>query len=223
VAANLDQSILLATLKNPRTSTGFIDRFLVASEAYHVPSIIVFNKSDLYKEKEKEKFEKVKQIYERIGYTVMLMSVNDQTGVNEVRILLKDKTTLISGHSGVGKSSFINALFPKKDIKTKEVSNWSGKGMHTTTFAQMYDLDFAGKIIDTPGIREFALMDFEPHELSHYFREMKELINECKFNNCIHVEEPGCAVKLAVESGSIAPERYISYLNILATIEEKEW
>ena len=223
VAANLDQSILLATLKNPRTSTGFIDRFLVASEAYHVPSIIVFNKSDLYKEKEMEKFEKVKKIYERIGYTVKLMSVNDQNGVDEVRILLKDKTTLISGHSGVGKSSFINALFPEKDIKTKEVSNWSGKGMHTTTFAQMYDLDFGGRIIDTPGIREFALMDFQPHELSHYFREMKELINECKFNNCIHVEEPGCAVKLAVESGNIAPERYISYLNILATIEEKEW
>lgn len=223
VAANLDQSILLATLKNPRTSTGFIDRFLVASEAYHVPSIIVFNKSDLYKEKEMEKFEEVRQIYERIGYTVMLMSVNDQTGVDEVRILLKDKTTLISGHSGVGKSSFINALFPEKDIKTKEVSNWSGKGMHTTTFAQMYDLDFGGRIIDTPGIREFALMDFEPHELSHYFREMKELINECKFNNCIHVEEPGCAVKQAVEAGSIAAERYISYLNILATIEEKEW
>ncbi|MEO7315516.1 MAG: ribosome small subunit-dependent GTPase A [Ginsengibacter sp.] len=223
VASNLDQSILLATLKSPRTSTGFIDRFLVASEAYHVPSILVFNKRDLYKEKEMQKFEEVKRMYERIGYKVMLMSVSEKTGIEEVRQLLKDKTTLISGHSGVGKSSFINAIFPEKAIKTKEVSNWSGKGVHTTTFAEMHDLPSGGKIIDTPGIREFALMDFEPHELSHYFREMKELINECKFNNCMHIEEPGCAVKVAVEEGRIAADRYISYLNILATIEEKEW
>ena len=223
VASNLDQSILLATLKSPRTSTGFIDRFLAASEAYHVPSILVFNKSDLFREKETQKFEDIKHIYERIGYKVLLMSVNDGTGIDEVRAMLKDKTTLVSGHSGVGKSSFINAIFPDKAIKTKAVSNWSGKGMHTTTFAEMHDLDFGGKIIDTPGIREFALMDFEPHELSHYFKEMKELINGCKFNNCMHIEEPGCAVKLAVEEGRIAPDRYISYLNILATIEEKEW
>lgn len=223
VAANLDQSILLATLKNPRTSTGFIDRFLVASEAYHVPSILVFNKSDLYKEKEMLQYDEIKEVYERIGYKVRLMSVNEQTGIDEVRELLKDKITLISGHSGVGKSSFINAIFPEMALKTKEVSNWSGKGVHTTTFAQMYDLAFGGKIIDTPGIREFALMDFEPHELSHYFREMSALINDCKFNNCMHIEEPGCAVKLAVEEGRIAAERYISYLNILATIEKKEW
>ena len=224
VASNLDQSILLATLKSPRTSTGFIDRFLVASEAYYVPSIIVFNKSDLYGDKEKSKFEQVRNMYERIGYKVMLMSVEEGTGVEEVRELLKDKITLISGHSGVGKSSFINVIFPDKTaIKTKEVSNWSGKGVHTTTFAEMYDLPFGGKIIDTPGIREFALMDFEPEELSHYFREMKELINDCKFNNCMHIEEPGCAVKVAVDEGRIAADRYISYLNILGSIEEKEW
>ena len=223
VAANLDQSILLATLKDPKTSNGFIDRFLVASEAYHVPAIIVFNKSDLYKSKEKEKFEHFKSIYEKIGYSVYSMSINENSGIDEVRDLLKDKTTLLSGHSGVGKSSFINTIFPENTIKTQEVSDWSGKGLHTTTFAEMFDLPFGGKIIDTPGMREFAMMDIEPYELSHYFREMKTLINDCRFNNCMHIEEPGCAVKTAVEENKISPERYISYLNILGTIDNKKW
>lgn len=223
VAANLDQSILLATLKDPKTSTGFIDRFLVASEAYHVPAIIVFNKSDLFKEKEKGKFEEIKMMYEKIGYQVLLMSLNENTGVDEVYDLLKNKTTLISGHSGVGKSSFINLIFPELLLKTQDVSGWSGKGLHTTTFAEMYDLPFGGKIIDTPGMREFALMDIEPQELSHYFPEMKELINDCRFNNCMHIDEPGCAVKSAVEEGKIATMRYISYLNILGTIDNKKW
>jgi len=223
VASNLDQSVLLATLKDPKTSSGFIDRFLVASEAYHVPAIIVFNKSDLYKTKEKEKFEELKSVYENIGYRVLLMSINDNTGVKEVHELLKDKITLISGHSGVGKSSFINSIFPGQLIKTQDVSGWSGKGLHTTTFAEMFDLPFGGKIIDTPGMREFALMDIEEHELSHYFPEMKALINECRFNNCMHIEEPGCAVKKAVEEGRISSERYISYLNILSSIDTKKW
>ncbi|HZW64171.1 MAG TPA: ribosome small subunit-dependent GTPase A, partial [Hanamia sp.] len=131
--------------------------------------------------------------------------------------------TLISGHSGVGKSSFINTIFPENAIKTQEVSGWSGKGLHTTTFAEMFDLPFGGKIIDTPGMREFAMMDIEPHELSHYFPEMKALIHDCKFNNCMHIEEPGCAVKPAVEENKISPERYISYLNILGTIDKKKW
>lgn len=223
VAANLDQSILLATLKDPKTSTGFMDRFLAASEAYHVPAIIVFNKSDLYQTKEKEKFAKVKSMYEKIGYPVYSMSINKAEGINEVKELLKNKTTLLSGHSGVGKSSFINTIFPENTLKTQEVSGWSGKGLHTTTFAEMFDLPFGGKIIDTPGMREFAMMDIEPHELSHYFPEMKALINECRFNNCMHIEEPGCAVKAAVEENKISPERYISYLNILGTIENKKW
>jgi ribosome biogenesis GTPase len=205
VAANLDQSILLATLKDPKTSTGFIDRFLVASEAYHVPAIIVFNKSDLYQTKEKEKFEKVKSVYEKIGYPVYSMSINENSGIDQVKELLKNKITLLSGHSGVGKSSFINTIFPENIIKTQEVSGWSGKGLHTTTFAEMFDLPFGGKIIDTPGMREFAMMDIEPHELSHYFREMKALINDCRFNNCMHIEEPGCAVKVAVEENKISP------------------
>ena len=223
VAANLDQSILLATLKDPKTSTGFIDRFLVASEAYHVPAIIVFNKTDLYKTKEKDSFEKIKSIYEKIGYPVFAMSVAENKGVDEVRDLLKDRITLLSGHSGVGKSSFINTIFPEHVIKTQEVSGWSGKGLHTTTFAEMFDLPFGGKIIDTPGMREFAMMDIEPHELSHYFPEMRALINDCRFNNCMHIEEPGCAVKPAVEENKISPERYISYLNILGTIDNKKW
>jgi ribosome biogenesis GTPase / thiamine phosphate phosphatase len=223
VAANLDQSILLATLKEPKTSTGFMDRFLVASEAYHVPAIIVFNKSDLYQSKEEEKFQHIKSVYEKIGYPVYSMSIEKNTGIDQVKDLLKNKTTLLSGHSGVGKSSFINTIFPDNNLKTQQVSGWSGKGLHTTTFAEMFDLPFGGKIIDTPGMREFAMMDIEPHELSHYFTEMKNLLNNCRFNNCMHIEEPGCAIKQAVEENKISPERYISYLNILETIENKKW
>lgn len=223
IASNLDQSLLFATLKDPKTSRGFIDRFLIASEAYHVPAIIVFNKSDLYKKKELEKLDQLKSEYEYVGYTVLPMSVYEGTGIDQVNDLLKNKTTLISGHSGVGKSSFINSIFPEILLKTQNVSGWSGKGLHTTTFAEMYDLPGGGKIIDTPGLREFALMDFEKEELSHYFPEMKELINECHFNNCMHIEEPGCAVKKAVEEGKIFAERYVSYLTILDSIENKKW
>ncbi|MEO8569723.1 MAG: ribosome small subunit-dependent GTPase A [Ginsengibacter sp.] len=223
IASNLDQSLLFATLKEPKTSRGFIDRFLVASEAYHVPAIIVFNKSDLYKKKELEKYEQLKYEYEQVGYIVLSMSLAEKTGLDPVTDLLKNKRTLLSGHSGVGKSSFINNIFPEIDLKTQDVSGWSGKGLHTTTFAEMYDLPGGGKIIDTPGLREFALMDFEKEELSHYFPEMKELINECRFNNCMHIEEPGCAVKKAVEEGKISSERYISYLTILDSIENKKW
>ena len=223
IASNLDQSILLATLIDPKTSTGFLDRFLVASEAYHVPPVIVYNKSDLFTQKEWDKYDELKKVYEEIGYRVLLMSINDGTGIKEVHEILKDKVTLISGHSGVGKSSFINTIFPDLLLKTQDVSDWSGKGLHTTTFAEMYDLPFGGKIIDTPGMREFALMDIEEQELSHYFPEMKALINECKFNNCMHIEEPGCAVKEAVENGSVDPSRYIGYLNILSSIDNKKW
>ena len=221
IASNLDQSLLFATLKEPKTSSGFLDRFLVASEAYHVPAIIVFNKSDLYKTKEQEKYEELKEIYENIGYRILSMSVSKNIGVEEVKDILKEKTTLISGHSGVGKSSFINTIFPELLLKTQDVSGWSGKGLHTTTFAEMFDLPFGGKIIDTPGMREFALMDIEKQELSHYFPEMRALINECRFNNCMHIDEPGCAVTKAVEEGNISSLRYISYLNILSSLKKK--
>jgi ribosome biogenesis GTPase / thiamine phosphate phosphatase len=223
IASNLDQSLLFATLRDPKTSQGFIDRFVVASEAYHVPAIIVFNKLDLYKKKELEKLDELKFMYERNGYKVLSMSLMQQEGIDEVKNLLYNKITLLSGHSGVGKSSFINIVFPGLLLKTQDVSNWSGKGLHTTTFAEMFDLPGGGKIIDTPGLREFALMDIEKNELSHYFPEMKSLITKCRFNNCMHIDEPGCAVKQAIEEGKISADRYISYLNILGTIDTKKW
>ena len=223
IASNIDQSLLFATLKDPKTSQGFIDRFLITSEAYQIPSIIVFNKSDLYKEKEQEKFDEVKSIYEAIGYKVMGMSIEKNIGVEEVKNLLKDKTTLLSGHSGVGKSSFINVIFPELQLKTQDVSGWSGKGLHTTTFAEMFNLPFGGRIIDTPGIRELGLVDIPKQELSHYFPEMRQLINDCQFNNCMHMNEPGCAVKEAVQAGAVHIDRYISYCNILDKIEEKSY
>ena len=223
VAANLDQSLLFATLKDPKTSLGFIDRFLIISEAYHVPAIIVFNKADLFGKKEQLKFELIKEIYEPIGYKIMLMSLEKLLGVEEVKSLLKDKTTLLSGHSGVGKSTFINYIFPELGLKTQDVSGWSGKGLHTTTFAEMFDLSFGGKIIDTPGIREMGLVDISKQELAHYLPEMRAVMNNCQFNDCMHLEEPGCAVKDAVNNGSIHAERYISYLNIRDTIIEKSY
>ncbi len=223
IASNLDQSLLFATLKDPKTSQGFIDRFLITSEAYHIPSIIVFNKSDLYRKKEEEKFAAVKDIYEAIGYKVLSMSIEKGDGVEVVKSLLKDKVTLLSGHSGVGKSTFINAVFPELKLKTQDVSGWSGKGLHTTTFAEMFDLPHGGKIIDTPGIRELGLVDISKKELSHYFPEMRALINDCQFNDCMHLNEPGCAVKTAVADGSVHMDRYISFCNILETINEKTY
>ncbi len=223
IASNLDQSLLFATLKDPKTSQGFIDRFLVTSEAYHIPSIIVFNKADLHKKKEEQKFDELKTMYEAIGYKVMAMSIENNIGVEDVKDLLNDRVTLLSGHSGVGKSTFINIIFPDLKLKTQDVSGWSGKGLHTTTFAEMFDLPFGGKVIDTPGLREFALMDITKQELSHYFPEMRALINDCRFNNCMHINEPGCAVKEGVNSGVIATDRYVSYLTILESIQEKAW
>ena len=223
VAANLDQSLLFATLKDPKTSFGFIDRFLITSEAYRVPAIIVFNKADLFKEKELQKFELAKKNYEAIGYKIMLMSIEKNTGTEAVKDLLKDKITLLSGHSGVGKSTFINYVFPDLSLKTLAVSDWSGKGMHTTTFAEMFDLPFGGSIIDTPGIREMGLVDVPKHELAQYYPEMRAVMNDCKFNNCQHFNEPGCAVKAAINEGVISEERYLSYLAIKDTIEEKSY
>jgi ribosome biogenesis GTPase / thiamine phosphate phosphatase len=223
IAANVDQSLMIATLKDPRTSQGFIDRFLVACEMYHVPAIIVFNKSDLYKKKENDLFDYYSEIYESIGYRVLRISLLNREGLEPLEDILKDKTTLISGHSGVGKSSFINAVLPGSVIKTKDVSGWSGKGMHTTTFAEMYDLPDGGRIIDTPGMREFGLVDISREELSGYFPEMKMLLQNCQFNNCKHINEPGCAIKEAVASGEIAEDRYVSYYNILESISEQGW
>jgi ribosome biogenesis GTPase / thiamine phosphate phosphatase len=223
IAANLDQTLLVCTLREPRTSQGFIDRFLVAAEAYHIPAILLFNKSDIYREKEMLQFEAWKEMYEAIGYTILLASIEKREGLDEVNDIIKNKTTLISGHSGVGKSSFINVLIPSSTLKKQEVSGWSGKGLHTTTFAEMHDLPAGGRIIDTPGIREFGLVDIPRQELSHYFPEMRKLINDCQFNNCLHINEPGCAIKAAVEEEKINLERYISYYKILDSINDKEY
>lgn len=219
IASNLDQSILLATLKSPKTSQGFIDRFLVSCEAFHIPAMIVFNKADIYGDKEMILYNEWKKMYEQIGYKVFLISIEQKEGLQPVQDLLKDKTTLVSGHSGVGKSSFINFLFPDLDINTQEVSEWSGKGMHTTTFAQMYDLPNGGSVIDTPGMRELGLVNMEKEELGQYFPEMRAKMLGCQFNNCQHINEPGCAVKAAVEKGIISEARFFSYVDLWHGIE----
>ncbi len=223
IASNMDQSLLVATLKDPRTSVGFIDRFLVTCEAFHIPAIVLFNKADIYGEKEMALFEDRKAMYEAVGYTVLLTSVKTKAGIDLLRHALQGKMTLISGHSGVGKSSLINEILENENIRTSEVSEWSGKGMHTTTFAEMYDLPKGGRLIDTPGMREFAIADIPKQELSHYFPEMRAVMNDCQFNDCMHINEPGCAVKKAVVKGDIHEERYVSYLTILDSIEEKQW
>jgi ribosome biogenesis GTPase / thiamine phosphate phosphatase len=220
VAANLDQAMLICTLKEPRTSNGFMDRFLVTAAAYHIPVILVFNKKDIYKEKEIDRFAELAAMYEDIGYTVKLVSASTGEGINELAAMMEGKTTLMSGHSGVGKSSLINRLLPGLDLRTTAVSGWSGKGLHTTTYAEMQDLPNGGKLIDTPGVREFGIVDIPKAELSHYFLEMQPYLSDCQFNNCLHINEPGCAVKAAVEAGDIHMERYISYATILETIEE---
>ncbi|PWT77799.1 MAG: ribosome small subunit-dependent GTPase A [Bacteroidetes bacterium] len=225
IAANIDQSLMIATLKDPRTSQGFIDRFLVACEAYHVPAIVAINKADVYRKKEMDKYEEWQEMYQNVGYQILLFSVKTGQGMDQLRSMLQKKTTLISGHSGVGKSSFINAIIPAMQLKTQDISGWSGKGVHTTTFAEMIDLPEPqkGRIIDTPGIREFGLVDIGRQELSHYFPEMRDRLQDCQFNNCLHTNEPGCAIKKALEEGKIFVDRYISYCNILDSIDEKNY
>ncbi len=223
IASNLNQSFLFATMKEPKTSQGFIDRFLISCESHHIKAVIIFNKSDLYGKKELERFEMLKEMYISIGYQVVLTSVQENQGLDEVRELLKGKTTLLSGHSGVGKSTLINQLFPQFNLRTQSVSDWSGKGLHTTTFAEMFDLDDQSSVIDTPGVREFGLVDISKQELSHYFPEMLALLNNCQFNNCMHTNEPGCAVKKEVGIGTVSDDRYVSYLTILDTMEDKAY
>ncbi|EDM37067.1 ribosome-associated GTPase [Pedobacter sp. BAL39] len=214
IAANMDQAFLVVTLASPRTSLGFIDRFLATAEAYGIPAILIFNKLDLFNEDGLAVLDEYKSIYEHIGYPCYTVSALEGTNIPQIENLLKDKITLFSGHSGVGKSSLINALLPGRSIKTGEISESSDKGQHTTTFAEMHTLPFGGYLIDTPGIRELGIFDIRPEELGHYFREMKAMLNQCRFNNCRHVNEPGCAVIKAVENGDIELSRYESYLSI---------
>jgi ribosome biogenesis GTPase len=214
IAANLDQAFLVVTLASPRTSLGFIDRFLVTAEAYDIPASLVYNKLDMFSKQGLEILAEYKAVYQKLGYPCYEVSALKGTNIPALKNLLKDKITLFSGHSGVGKSSLMNALLPDLDLRTMEVSEWSDKGMHTTTFAEMYDLPGGGSIIDTPGIRELGVIDIEQQELSHFFPEMRDRMNQCRFNNCRHINEPGCAVLSAVESGDIEPSRYESYLSI---------
>lgn len=214
IGANLDLALLVVTLASPPTSTGFIDRFLVTAEAYGIPAALVFNKLDLFSEEGLEILAEYMAIYENLGYPCYTVSALVKENIEELNEVLKDKITLISGHSGVGKSTLINAIIPGADLKTGNISDWSDKGKHTTTFAEMIDLPFGGKLIDTPGIRELGIVDIEPQELSHYFPEMRNLLNQCKFHNCRHINEPGCAVLDALENGGIEPSRYDSYLSI---------
>jgi ribosome biogenesis GTPase / thiamine phosphate phosphatase len=222
LASNLDQAVLMATLVAPRTSLGFIDRFLVTAEAYSIPAIIIFNKKDLLNAELLAIQEETMALYRGIGYPCYSVSSRDPADIAKLIPLLKEKTTLISGHSGVGKSTFLNALEPSLQLKTGEISSAHLKGMHTTTFAELHELAFGGRIIDTPGIKELGLVEMKREEIGHYFPEIRSRMNECRFNNCIHVNEPGCAVIKAVKDGRISEERYHSYLGILSG-EEMDW
>lgn len=214
IAANLDQALLIVTLASPRTSLGFIDRFLVTAEAYGIPAGLIFNKLDLFSEEGLEILAEYQNIYTSLGYPCYRISALEGTNIEEISKVLHNKVTLISGHSGVGKSTFINRLVPDKAIKTGELSEWSDKGQHTTTFAEMYSLVSGGSIIDTPGIRELGIIDIEKEELGYFFPEFRERLNTCRFNNCRHINEPGCAILQAVEEGNIDISRYESYVSI---------
>ena len=222
IASNLDQAILLATLVAPRTSLGFIDRFLVTAEAYGINAKIVFNKCDVLDDEMIELQNDIIKLYTDIGYQCYSISSFNTDDVEIIKGLLKDKTTLLSGHSGVGKTTLINAIDSKLDLRTGDISSAHLKGMHTTTFAELFPLSFGGNIIDSPGIKELGLVEMKKEEIGHYFPEIRALLNQCKFNNCIHVNEPHCAILKAVEEGRISEERYQSYLGILNG-EEMDW
>ena len=224
IAANIDLLCVVATIALPRTSTGFIDRLLATAEAYHIPACLVINKIDLYNDELWQIHREVKTIYQSAGYTVHEVSALQSTGLDTLRQAIQGRTTLFSGHSGVGKSALLNALCPDLGLRVGSISDWSLKGRHTTTFAEIFPLAMEGgattRLIDTPGIKEFGMVDFERHELSLFFPEMRPFLSQCRFANCTHTHEPDCAVKQAVEQGKIHEERYHNYLNILETIQD---
>jgi ribosome biogenesis GTPase len=221
IAANVDQAVLIATVEQPKTLQGFIDRFLVAAEAYDIPAVIVFNKIDLYSDESIDELEFYDLMYRDIGYQVLATSAVTGDGMDDLADVLRDKVSLLSGNSGVGKSTLINAIDPDLDLKTGKISKSHKLGQHTTTFAEMFPLSIGGDIIDTPGIRSFGMVDMEDAEISHYFPELFELSSGCKFNNCMHINEPGCAVLEALENGDISPTRYKSYINILKGLDDE--
>ena len=215
IAANLDQAFLVVTLVSPRTSFGFIDRFLVTAEAYQIPVTIIYNKTDLYEEDDQEYQKQISAMYAQLGYPGLTSSTYLKEGLSAIQAQMQDKTTLFSGHSGVGKSTLINALIPDLNIKTAEISAFSDKGVHTTTFAEMYEVNPTTFIIDTPGIKELGLVEIEKAELGRYFPEIRQRMPDCKYNNCLHRQEPGCAVVPAVKAGQISLTRYESYRSML--------
>ena len=223
IAANVDMAALVVTIAHPETSTTFIDRFLASAEAYRVPVLIIFNKTDLYNAEEMRELDDVMTIYRNIGYKCLPCSAEKGNGIDELRAELQGKTTLLSGNSGVGKSTLLNLLVPDADAKTAEISVAHDSGMHTTTFSQMYFLPQGGTLIDTPGIKGFGTFDIEREEVSHYFREIFRVSDDCRFGNCTHTHEPGCAVLQAVAEGRVAESRYISYLSMLDDKEENRY
>lgn len=223
IAANLDQALLIITIKQPETSTTFIDRFLAGAEAYRVPVALVFNKTDLLNDDERHYQQQMVTLYETIGYPCIEISAETGMGIDQLQTLLKQKVTLVSGNSGVGKSTLINAIIPHADQRTAEISNAHGTGMHTTTFSEMIELAEGGYLIDTPGIKGFGTFDIEREELTSYFKEIFEFSKDCKFNNCTHTHEPGCAVIQAVENHYISVSRYQSYLNMLEDKDDSKY
>ena len=220
IAANLDQVFLMITINNPPTLTSFIDRFLVTAEAYSIKTVLLFNKLDTYDEETLDEVRYLAHVYRKIGYECIGVSAKTGKNIDKVKALMHNKTSMFSGHSGVGKSTLVNAVEPNLNLKTKEISSLHMQGQHTTTFAEMFDLSFDAKIIDTPGIKGFGVVDMDKEEVGDYFREIFNLKQDCKFNNCLHIQEPKCAVKNALDNDKIAYSRYRSYLQILEGEDE---
>ena len=223
IASNLDQVFLLVTLNNPPTFTSFIDRFLVTAEAYDIPVVLLFNKMDVYSKEEKSEVDHLVDLYTKIGYTCIQIEAKKGKNVDKVKELMLGNTSMFAGHSGVGKSTLVNAVEPGLRLKTAEISEQHMQGQHTTTFAEMYDLSFDARIIDTPGIKGFGIVDMDKHEIGDYFPEFFALKSECKFNNCLHLDEPKCAVKEALENNEIAASRYRSYVQMLTGEEDNPY
>jgi ribosome biogenesis GTPase len=218
LACNIDQAFLIVTIEQPDLKPGFIDRFLLTTATHDIPTYIIVNKADIYGEEALMMYEGLAYIYESIGYNTLLVSAKEKEGIEMLQMLLKDKVTLLSGHSGVGKSSLVNEIQPTLELSTQDISGYSGKGMHTTTFAQMHELDFGGQLIDTPGIKELGFINMEPLDVAHNFKEFFELSPNCKFSNCLHINEPKCAVKDALEAEEVSPLRYQNYLKIMEEV-----